>query len=273
MKKLIAICLILLMVTASASAAEWEDGLGPNQPYQNTPPVNFDETIGYMMYHPNNTMSVAGNNLLFIYLPRDDVKAGSRYLTLRSADQGEEFRVAMNDTQYVTERPMEEGELDMLMWGSGTCMEIRLPVSLRVGTTYYVDMEDNCIVDEARKIANNAVTSTDTVGWFFTTIADYGVSAQEYRRPTEEGEYESGIIATQAGDEVRFDLVLGGDAKSASILPYGDVQFDVSFFTESCEVIGNVTGENPDWEIIFWDVETPPMPDEMDDHIVDWMAF
>lgn len=277
MKKLIAMVLVLMLAMATASAAEWNEGLGPNRPYENNPAVDFEQNIGYMICHPNSAMSVAGTKTLFIYLPREDVQAGSGKLTLRSADLGEEYSVNLNDATAVVQRAAMEDELAGLMWGSGTCFEIRLPVSLRIGTTYYVDLERDSIVDQARPIGNATINSNEGVNWYFATVADYGVSAMEYRRPTdEEGVYENQILAPQAGDEVRFDLVLGGAAKSATIVIPTDGKDSVTFkqvtFTESCEVLGDVTGTDPIWDVIFWDTEVPPTNVDYD-HIVAWLEF
>lgn len=274
MKKLIAMLMVLLMITAVASADGWEEGLGPTKPYENLPEVDFSKQLGYIMFHPNSSMSVAGANTLFIYLPRDDVQVGSgKHLTLRSADQGEEFRVVMDDTTYVTQRPMYDVELMSLMWGGGTCIEIKLPVSLRVGATYYVDLEENSIVDVEQDIGSQAFRSGEQDGWYFTTFADFGVNALEYRRADGEDSYEGGILNPQAGDEVCFELILGGDAVSATVFAYGDITFEEIHFTEGCEIIGTVTGSNPDWEVVFWDTEAIPAQDEMDAHTVAWVAF
>lgn len=278
MKKFIAIFLILLMVTATASAAEWEAGLGPNRPYENMPEIDFEQNIGYMFFHPNTAMSVAGSNMLLIYMPREDVKAGAGTLTLFSSDEGEEFSVSMDDTAYVIQRTMFEDELADLLWGSGTCFEVLLPVSLRAGTTYYVNLEKDSIFDEARSIGNPDIISDAQTNWHFTTIAEYGVSAMEYRRPVDEDTYEHQIIAPRAGDEVRFDLLIGGDVKCATIvIPQsvnGCIDFEKVIFWESCEVVGQVTGDAPIWDVIFWDTEVPPTStEEINDHAVAWLEF
>ena len=274
MKKFIAVFLILLLVAASASAAEWEEGFGPNNPYEGMPEIDFEKNIGYMMFHPNSAMSVSGTNVLFIYMPREDVTVGEGTLTLYSTDLGEEFSVSMNDADHVLRRAMLEIELQDLMWGSGTCFEIFLPVSLRTGATYYVNLERDCIVDEARPIGNGEIRSDARSNWYFTMVADYGVSAMEYRRPTGENTYENAILVPQAGDELRFDLVIGGDVKSATIVvpqeAMDDIYFDTTYFTESCEVIGHVTGDTPVWDILFWDSEKPST--DLSD-VIDWLEF
>ena len=282
MKRLTAICLVLLLFTTTAFAAEWMDGLSPNKPYSYLREVDFSETIGYMMFHPNDRMSVAGAKTLFIYLPRDDVSLNSDggVIVLRSADEGEEYRVNINDTDRVTLRPMIESEMEGLLWGSGVCMEITLPVSLRLGCTYYVDMDANCIIDEVNEIGNPAFQSTDETHWHFETIGDYGVNQLEYRRPLGEDRYETVVGVAKAGDQARFDLVIGGDAKSATLYKLGGadgsetIQFPPQVFTESCEIIAEVLGTDPAWGVLFWDEEVPPTdPNEAMNHLVANLLF
>ena len=283
MKRLTAICMVLLlMLTTTAFAADWEEGLGPSQPYSYLRKVDFSETIGYMMFHPNDKMSVAGAKTLFIYLPREDVTLNSAggELVLRSTDQGEEFRASINNAERVNLRPMIESELDGLLWGSGVCVEITLPVSLRLGTTYFVDMDANCIVDEANEIGNPAFKSDNETHWRFETIGDYGVNQMEYRRPDGNDGYTTVTGKAQAGDEVRFDLVLGGAAKSATLYTLSTVdgaetiKFPPQVFTESCEIIAEVLGEDPAWGVLFWDDELPPIdPNEAMNHLVANLLF
>lgn len=256
MKKLMAICLMLMLVMASASAAEWQDGLSPQKPYVNQPEVDFSKTIGHMLFHPNSLMSVAGGKTLQIYLPREDVKAGSEgTLTLRSADRGTEWQVSFSNTEYINQRAMYEQELDGLMWGSGTCFEITLPISLRLGQTYYVDLSENCIIDEVARIGNPAFRGNEQNRWQFETIGEYGVSEMEYRRAMENGDYTHGIGKPAANDEARFDIVLGGEAKLAVLYVEHDISFEMTNFTENSEVIGTVTGEDPNWLVMFFDEE------------------
>lgn len=254
MKRLLAIILILMMLVSSAYAAEWAPGLGPHKPYEGVPEIDLETQFGTMMFHPNSRMSVAGTKTLFIYLPREDVNAGSGRLILRSSDNGEEFRTSFDDTTYVTLRPMTENEKVDLIWGSGVCFEITLPKSLRLGTTYSVDLDNNAIVTS--KIGNPAVNGQQS--WNFTTIGDYGVGEMEYRRLNANGTYQEGILVPQAGDEIRFDIALGGDAVMAVIYAGQGVSFEETNFSESREVIGVVTddealmpGAGPIWTVIF----------------------
>lgn len=283
MKRLTAICLVLMMLcTATAYAAGWEDGLGPHKPYRTAREIDLTTQVGYMMFHPNANMSVAGAKTLFIYLPREDVElnADGGNFVIRSADQGEEYRIAVNDPKYVTLRPMIDWELEGLLFGGGVCVEITLPVSLRLGCTYYVDMDAGCIVvpNAETPITHEAMSGEEH--WHFETIGDYGVSQLEYRRVNGSGEEETVVGVAQDGDTARFDLVLGGAAKSATLYKIGNpgdpekIVFPTAVITESCEIIGQVTGEDPAWGVLFWDTETPPVdPNEAANHLVDSLMF
>lgn len=252
MKKLVAICLILVLCVASASAADWPEGYSPAKPYQNAPEVDLETQMGYMMFYPNTQMGVAGGGrILFIYLPREDVVAGSGKLHVRTEDKGEEWSVALNDTEYVNQRPMLEKEKNDLMWGSGTCFEIMLPTSLRLGTTYYIDLDTGCI-EAGEKITNPAVKGDAQNGWKFTTDDAIGVNEMEYRRLKGDGSYET-VLNPSAGDEIRFDLKINEEVALAVIYTEADASFEVTNYTESCEVIGTVTGENPVWSVLFLD--------------------
>ena len=264
MKKLIAICLILMLCVASASAAEWPEGCSPANPDGKQREVDLETKLGYMIFYPNAKVVVNGGRKLLIYLPREDVVAGPGKLHLRTEDQGEEWSVACNDTEYVNVRPMYEQEMVSMKWGSGVCFEISLPTSLRLGTTYYIDMDSRCI-EAGEKITNEATKGDTQIGWNFTT-ADTGVSAMSYRRPKANGGYEA-VLNPTVGDEVRFDLVMGDGVAMAVVSnesePAG-VSFEETNFTESCEVIGTVTGDDPMWIVVFLDA---------DNNIVTWVEF
>ena len=260
MKKFLAICLILMLCIASASAAEWPEGHSPAHPYDDVPEVDLEKLVGYMMFYPNNKMdATTGGRTLFIYLPREDVVAGSGKLHLRTEDKGEEWSVALNDTEYVTQRAMYEQEMINLMWGSGTCFEITLPTSLRLGTTYYIDMDTRCI-EAGAKVTNPAVKGDSQNGWKFSTNAAIGVNEMSYRRAKADGSYET-VVKPVEGDEIRFDLVMNEQVAMAVIVaePNANVSFEVTNFIESCEVIGTVTGEDPIWSVLFLDATGNPV--------------
>ena len=273
MKRLIALSLaVLMLLTATAYATEWGEGLGPNKPYSQLPEVDLSETLGYMIYYPNERMPVAGVKTLFIYLPREDIELNSNggNVIIRSEDKGEEYRIAVNDSDSVILRPMLDGEKRSLMWGSGVCIEINLPVSLRLGCSYSLDIDAGSITVPGADVTHAKIEKATK----FDTCADYGVSELAYIRMNEKGTEENVVGKIMAGDTARFDIVIGGDAKSATIIPGEGITFSAESITESCEVTATITGDNPTWQVVFWDVETAPANyDEVAQHIVTSLDF
>ena len=250
MKKIIAltVALALLMIGVQAASAEaWN----PGKPYSNVPEVDLTEQMGYMMFYPNKDMAPEGLcDRMYIFLPREDLEAGDGQLLLFTEDS-EVWRTRMSDESCVQLRMLTEDEKDSLLWQGGMCFEIALPRSLVIGKTYTVNLERECIV--AGNVSNAQIGGADA--WTFEVQGDYGMSAIEYRRPLLNGQYEDMVTAPQAGDEVRFDLVLGGEAASAALYSNGTVHFQPSYFTESGEVVGIVTGDSPSWGVIFMDAD------------------
>ena len=257
MKRLMVLVLVVLMLCAGmAQAAEWREGLSPSQPYVGVRPVDLDEHMGYMMFYPSAKMQAENAcQRLFIYLPREDVKVGNG--TLYLCVEGEStpiWSTVMTNAEAVEQREITEEELTGLLWGGGTCFEILLPKSLEFGKNYFVNMTRDCIVTTDGKLDNPEVGGTEA--WGFTLQGEYGVGGMEYRRPAPDGSYVDGIMKPQAGDEIRFDLVLGGNATMAVIYGYNDsVDFDVTSFDESGEVVGSVMTEYPMWGVMFLDAQ------------------
>lgn len=261
------------MTDAAVEAQEepqtgWREGMSPAKPYEGVPEVDLTERLGYMLFYPTDR-NPAENACqeLCLYLPREDVKAGEGKLYLGAeGEKGALWSTPMNDADAVVERPMTESEKQSLLWGSGTCFVIKLPKSLELGKTYFVNMERGCIWTEDGKIDNPEVGGTKT--WRFTLGGDYGVSGMEYRRRVgddaaeaaeeseeSEVEYETGILKPTAGDEIRFDLTLGGDAAMAMMYGYNEsVNFTTVMYEESAEVVGEVLEDNPAWGVMFLDV-------------------
>ena len=253
MKKASVLLLALLMIVNVAQAAQWRDGTSPSQPYAGVPQVNLSEEFGYLMFFPN--MTIGAKNFcqkLLIYTPREDVRAtdGEFHLCSEVKSRGSLWSTKMNDTEAVTVRPIDEEELTGLLWGGGTCFEILLPDTLTLGQSYFVNMDEGCIVS-TDGVKSPTIGGTDS--WAFTLEGDYGVSAMQYRRPQGKG-YEEGILTPKKGDEIRFDLVLGGNASTAIVYRNNEsVEFDETYLGRSGEVIGRVTGESPSWGVMFLD--------------------
>lgn len=250
MKRIIALALALLLLTGTASA-EWAEGMNSSKPYEGVPEVNLDEQIGYMMFYPQDGLpTVTACQRLYLYLPREDVQAGEGTLYLYNERGDEVWSTAMNDAEAVTVRSINAAELTGLLWASGTCFEVLLPRTLELGKTYYVNMARGCVVAE-NGVENAQLGGTE---WAIKMDSDYGVSGLEYRRKQDDGTWEEGILHPTAGDEIRFNLVLGGDATIAAIYKYNDsVDFLMTTFVESCEVIGEVTSDNLVWGVMFLD--------------------
>ena len=255
MKKGITLLLVLLMLVGVAQAQQWSEGTSPSQPYTGVPMVDLTQEFGYLMLYPDKSVGVEHYcQKLCIYTPREDVKAsdGTFYLCSESNRNGEIWSTAMNNTDAITVRPMTEDELIALMWGGGTCFEVVLPESLELGESYFVNMEEGCIVS-TDGVKSPTIGGTDS--WAFTLEGDYGISALQYRRPQGNG-YEEGVFHPQAGDEIRFDLVLGGQAAMALVYRNNEsVEFDETAFDQSGEVIGQITGENPALGVLFMDAQ------------------
>lgn len=276
MKRLTALCLaLLLLFTATAYATGWEEGYSPSKPYKDAPEADFEKTIGHMLFYPNGKVEAHDCKTLFVYLPRDDVKLNNTNginLTLRSADGLENYTFSVTDSEHVVMRPLTPFELEGLLFGGGQCIQISLPVSLRLDCTYYVDMDEAFIMDEERKIGSTAFKSSDDDHWRFTLTSDYGISELAYFRTNDAGVAEP-VLSPADGDTARFDVVLGGDAKSATIaLIAGDMEFSEVNITESCEVTAEIKSDYPQWRIYFWDTETAPLENAAD-HIVNALDF
>ena len=248
MKRLIALFVALtLLYAVPACAAQWPEGRSAAKPYAGSPEADFTKTVGYMMFYPRTGVEVVGGlRTLFVYLPREDVKAGDGELTLRSDEDRATWTVKFSDGEYVRQRDMIEAELNGLMWGGGTCFEITLPASVKLNRHYYVDLGRDCIISNDDTVSNPELSGESA--WNFTTEADFGVSEMEYRRGS-----TGGIVTPAAGDEIRMDIVLGGEAAMAVLYQYSGADFAETTFTQSCEVTGSVTADDPDWGVLFFD--------------------
>ena len=253
MKRLIVLLLVVMVACMGiAQAAEWREGLSPSKPYTNAKEIDLSETLGYWMLSPSADLQPEHScQRLFIYLPREDVKAGDGTFYLCSQKGGKLWSTPMNDTSAVTQREITEAELVSLIWGGGTCFEIQLPETLTLGETYFINMEQNCIIAETG-VSNQEIGGTEM--WRFTVGGDFGVSAMQYLRDGEK------VTTPEAGDTIRFDLVLGGEAAMAVVYGYNDtVDFSVTTFTESCEVTGEVVADGAIWGVMFLDEQGQPI--------------
>ena len=270
MKKLVAMLLACLLCVTVACAAEWPEGLSPAKPHPLKDEINLDESMGYIMLFPNMKLPVERFcDVLEIYLPREDLERGEGNIKLCD-ETGELISISFTDETRVELRPLEDAELPRY-WGGGTCVEVRLPVSLRFETNYYVLMDEGCFTASDGKVKNPPITSNEA--WQPVLLGDFGVSGLYYCAPREEAEApddeaedaaateapaeEAEIVpkdTPEVGDEIHFDLVLGGDAKMAVVFSENDsVFFETQQYTESCSVTGKVTKDELDWGVVFLD--------------------
>ena len=271
MKKLMALILVCVFCMATAYAAEWAEGLSPAQPYPGVPAVNLDEMIGHMTLFPNANHKIPAQrfcDVLEMYFPREDIELGEGNLTLYD-DQGEVCTISFSDPDSVEVRPLEEIELDGLLWGSGCCVEIFLPCSLKFDTNYYVLMDEGCLTAGGGKVKSPQIANEKA--WIPQVVTeDYGISGLYYSAPADEpaegeeaaeekeAEDTAGPVAykkkPEVGDTITFDLVMGGDAKYAVMYTEnGSVFFETLEYTESGTVTGSVIGEELDWGVVFLD--------------------
>ena len=187
MKRLTAVLLVILMLTGGvAMAAEWPAGRSAAQPFSGVPEVDLTQSMGYILRMPREQLPAyffCGD--LEIYLPREDIQRGKGKLYLNEIIKGKGVRIEtvdFADENLVTIRSMTEEELVAFMWGSGTCIQIRLPKSLEFGGaephSYYVTMEAGCFTAVDGKLKSPSIGNQDA--WVPVLEDDYGISGLYY---------------------------------------------------------------------------------------------
>ena len=252
MKKMIAIALALLLLTAAAHAAQWPAGRSAAQPYAGVPEIDLSTSMGYVMRYPQQKLPAQKYcDVLEIYLPREDVALGQGTLTLKD-ERGEEVAIRFDDPEAVSLRPLEEPELRDLMWGGGVCIQARLPFSLRFDGEYTVRMDAGCYTAADGAVSSLALTGSE---WDPMVEGDYGISGLRYSEPAAADSDVPGYVAVpRRGDAIRFDVVLGGEAKVAVIYSENDsVLFDVPEFSASGRAAGTVASDDVRWGVVFLD--------------------
>ena len=279
MKKLVALILVcLLCMATTAFAAEWAEGLSPAKPSNLKPAVDLNTTVGYWLPFPRSGLPAERYcDVLELYMPNPDVALGEGTATLWNAD-GEVAKVDFADPDQVEMRDLEEEELEIMHWGSGVCIEMHLPVSLAFGETYYVTMDEGTITSNGGKTKSMQIPYTDQLPleeqyWTPSVTGDFGVGGLYYSaapaEPTDEEE-EAAEPAVEApaepklkpakGDVVNFDVVLGGDAKTAIMYSENNsVYFETLEYTENSHVTGTVTEDDVRWGVVFVDEAGQPV--------------
>ena len=285
MKKLFAVVLVCLLCASSALAAEWADGLGPDQPLPGVPKIDLTKEMGYDYTYPSAKLPVNYFcNVLEIYLPREDIELGEGHAHLYDST-GEIADIDFANPDQVELRVQQESELLAKKWGGGVCIEMHLPVSLKFNESYYVLMDLNCFTGGENKISNYDLTKPDQ--WVPVLQGDFGIESLFYFTPPapaeeEEGEtveeveeapaenpFDKPMVAEEeaveeelgepkynrvTGDKVHFDVVLGGAAKTAVVFSENDsVSFEQLDYTESSAVTGTITKDELDWGVVFLD--------------------
>lgn len=286
MKRLIAVVLVCLLCATGALAAEWGEGLGPEQPQPGIPKIDLTKEMGYDYTYPCAKMPVSYFcNVLEIYLPREDIELGEGHAHLYDSTDTEIADIDFANPDQVELRVQQESELVAKKWGSGVCIEMHLPVSLKYDESYYVLMDLNCFTGSEGKVSNYDLTRKDQ--WTPVFQGDYGINSLFYFAPPapsegEEAEQTEEVVEEPAeeetleedmepaepveeelgepkynpvtGDKIHFDLVMGGDAKTAVVFSENDsVYFETLEFTESCPVTGTITKDELDWGVVFLD--------------------
>ena len=245
MRKCLILFLICLMCVPAASAAQWREGLSAARPYEWVEEVDLNAKMGYDVMYPGAQLPAERFcDVLEIYLPREDVVPAEGVLSLYD-ENGKVDDIRFDDPNAVEIRPLEEAELEGLMWGGGVCVEIHLPESLRLGGEYYVLMDEACFTAANGKAKNPAITATNA--WQPRLTGDFGVGALKYLNA--DGEK---VEWPEVGDAISLELVLGGEAASAVVYSDRDsVFFDPVEYTESGVIAGKVTGEQGEWGVVF----------------------
>ena len=182
MKKIALMAALAMMMTAvPLQAAEWKEGLGPQQPYAGVPEVDLTQTMGYIMLYPRDKMPAEHFcDTLNIYLPREDIVRGTGELHLYD-DEGEVYAVSFSDESQVKISSLTEEEMSGLIWGGGTNISIKLPVSLELKKSYYVLMDAGCFTGTDGNVSSLAVNKEGA--WVPVVNGDFGVENLAYRKP------------------------------------------------------------------------------------------
>ena len=173
--------ILLSLACLPVSAAEWKEGLGPAKPYSGVPEIDLSTNMGYLMTYPRDKMPASHFcDRIEMYLPREDITRGTGKVQLFD-ENGEVFSTDFSNSEDVVIRPLSEEEMSGLMWGGGTCVSIKLPVSLDFYKNYYVMMDGGCF-----SAANGAVQSlaiNKEGAWKPVLQGEFGATNLAYRRP------------------------------------------------------------------------------------------
>lgn len=249
MKRLIAILMVCLMLSGAAFAAEWAEGTSPERPYAGVPAVDLEAQIGYMLNFPKPQNAAEHYcDTLYIYLPREDLALGNGRLTVMT-EAGEWTGVSFADAERVRLYPLDEDTLADVHWGGGVGVEVWLPVSLPLGDGAWIEMEDACLTPESGARLEGLPKGADQ--WRTAVLGEYGISGLRFTRASD----DAPLSRPGAGDWVKFDLRLGGDAVMAAIeSANGSVTCtEADSFMASGEVALRLESDDFEWTVYFLD--------------------
>lgn len=256
MKRLVVICLAVMLLCANAYAATWADGLGPQKPYLGTPEVDFNETIGYMMLYPTNGDNVNVDELhaLKIYLPREDVEVGTGEISVKSKGIGLVEKIEITAETFVA-RPMTEEELEQMMWGCGTVFEIAMSKPLQINRDYYIEMSEGAIVSTEYEMVSPKISGRKE--WYFNTDTDNYIDKLEYKRLVDGKEKPQKVETVQVGDFAEFDIIMDEETAYAVIFcDAGAIIPAANHFEEGVKTTIDFPVEGTvEWGVAFFDAE------------------
>ncbi len=254
MKKFFIVCLAVMLLCSNAFAATWADGLSPQKPYSGTPEVDFNETIGYMMFYPiNGSNVVGGENVLSIFMPREDVVAGEGILYLHTKEDGLVEEIAINADTMIA-RPMNEEELEAMLWGCGTVFEITLAQPLEINRNYIVQLTEGSIVSPDYEAVSPAIAGENA--WTFDTKTANYIEKLTYVRLVEGQDKPEDVENVLVGDTAKFNIVIGDAAYAVVYCDAGLIVPAANYFTETTETTINFPANGTvEWGVAFFDAE------------------
>lgn len=276
MKRLFALVLVCALCLGSAAlAAEWGEGLSPSQPYKGVRAVDLTKEFGYWVFYPSQAQSGKMYakrfcDVLEVYMPDPGVQLGKGTATLWNAESQPVCVIDFENPEQVQLREMEEEELQSLMWGSGVCLEMYLPISLGMNEEYYVTFEKGVMTTNEGKVECQFIPYDESKPvlqqyWSPMLSDDYGIGSLCYSAAPAEGEEETSEEEAPAveykydpvtGDVLNFDVTLGGDAVVAVMYSENDsVYFDTMELSETGHVTGTITNDDVRWGVVFLDAE------------------
>ena len=242
-----AVAVSLMFGAFTAQGAQWEDGLGPSKPYHGVGEVNLEETMGYVILYPRENMPAQHfcDELAF-YLPREDIERGEGSLRLYD-ENGLLNESDFTDPLQTEIRPLSEEEMTGLKWGGGTCVSVRLPVSLSAGGSYYVTMDEGCFTASDGKVKSLPIASEGA--WAPVINGDFAVNGLSYR--------EGGAALFEAGQDtaagqpaVSDDAQTRADSGQAAEegTQQGEAQLDSAQADQAAEGSGTAREGQPEGE-------------------------